>query len=71
MKWRDDGASTRAVREYIEALQLANPTSHDEEPPSPPPKKVSLTDPAAPMPFVGAWLQDHDQPSNRVLAGAA
>jgi transposase len=47
MKWRDDVASTRAVREYIEALQAENPATADEPSPPPPPKKVSLTDPAA------------------------
>jgi len=45
MKWRDDGNSTRAVREYIEALQLANPTGDEDQ--TQPPKKVSLSDPAA------------------------
>lgn len=47
VKWRDDAASTRAVREYIEALQAENPATADEPSPPPPPKKVSLTDPAA------------------------
>lgn len=38
--WKSDENSSRAVREYIDALELANP-------PEVPPKSVSLTDPAA------------------------
>ena len=47
MTWHDDGTATRAVREYIRALQLANPTDDEEQLPPSPPKKVSMTDPAA------------------------
>ena len=39
-KWQSDENRSRAVREYIDALELANP-------PEVPPKSVSLTDPAA------------------------
>jgi transposase len=39
-QWKSDENSSRAVREYIDALELANP-------PEVPPKSVSLTDPAA------------------------
>jgi transposase len=39
-EWRSDENSSRAVREYIDALEVANP-------PEVPPKSVSLTDPAA------------------------
>jgi transposase len=51
--WRKDAATSRAVREYLDALEEANPTSDsDDEPPQPPQppapgKNVSLTDPAA------------------------
>ena len=38
--WKSDKNSSRAVREYIDALEVANP-------PEVPPKSVSLTDPAA------------------------
>lgn len=43
--WKREEASTRAVREYFEGLEEANPTDDDE--PAVPPKNVSLTDPAA------------------------
>lgn len=43
--WRRDERASRAVREYFDALEDANPVG-DEEPPAPP-KNVSLTDPAA------------------------
>lgn len=39
-EWKSDENSSRAVREYIDALEVANP-------PEVPPKSVSLTDPAA------------------------
>jgi transposase len=39
-QWKSDENSSRAVREYIDALEIANP-------PEVPPKSVSLTDPAA------------------------
>lgn len=39
-QWKSHQNSSRAVREYIEALELANP-------PEVPPKSVSLTDPGA------------------------
>ncbi len=39
-EWQSDENSSRAVREYIDALEIANP-------PEVPPKSVSLTDPAA------------------------
>lgn len=44
VKWRGGERASRAVREYFEALEAANPVE-DEEPAQP--KKVSLTDPAA------------------------
>lgn len=40
MEWKSGNGSTRAVREYIAALEAANPTET-------PPKLVSLTDPGA------------------------
>jgi len=48
--WNKGAGPSRAVREYLEALEENNPTSDDvSEPPEPPtaPKNVSLTDPAA------------------------
>ena len=45
-QWRSADASSRAVREYLQGLEEANPTGDDEDPPAPP-KSVSLTDPAA------------------------
>lgn len=39
--WKADAASSRAVREYLTAIEEANPTDMA------PPKSVSLTDPAA------------------------
>lgn len=39
MDWKDEGKSTRAVREYLDALEMDNPVEPD--------KNVSLTDPAA------------------------
>lgn len=48
--WTAGEAPTRAVREYLQALDAANPTPEDEppeEPPSTPPKNISLTDPEA------------------------
>lgn len=43
--WKCHDTSSRAMREYLEALEQANPTG-DDEPPAPP-KNVSLTDPAS------------------------
>ena len=40
MGWKNGEGATRAVREYVAALEAANPTDT-------PPKSVSLTDPAA------------------------
>jgi len=40
MQWKSGNGSTRAVREYVAALEAANPTET-------PPKSVSLTDPGA------------------------
>lgn len=40
MQWKSGDGSTRAVREYVAALEAANPTET-------PPKSVSLTDPGA------------------------
>lgn len=40
MAWKSGNGSTRAVREYVAALEAANPTDT-------PPKSVSLTDPSA------------------------
>ena len=40
MEWKSVNGSTRAVREYVAALEAANPTDT-------PPKSVSLTDPGA------------------------
>ena len=48
--WRKDAGTSRALREYLDALEELNPTSDsDEDPPQPPApgKNVSLTDPAA------------------------
>jgi len=46
--WRGGEAPSRAVREYLEAVERANPADdEDDEPPAPPPKNVSVTDPAA------------------------
>lgn len=48
--WHKDEASSRAVREYLDALDAQNPCDEDasdELPPSTPPKSVSLTDPAS------------------------
>jgi len=39
--WKADDASSRAVREYLAAIEQANPTD------AAPPKSISLTDPAA------------------------
>jgi transposase len=50
-EWRKDTAASRAVREYLDALDETNPASDDDEggPPQTPSfgKNVSLTDPAA------------------------
>jgi len=46
--WRGGDTPSRAVREYMEAIEQANPAgAEDDEPPASPPKNVSLTDPAA------------------------
>lgn len=48
--WTEGEAPTRAVREYLQALDAAIPATEDgppEEPPSTPPKNISLTDPEA------------------------
>ena len=48
--WSEGEAPTRAVREYLQALDAANPATEDdlpEGPPSTPPKNISLTDPEA------------------------
>lgn len=49
-RWSEEEAPTRAVREYLQALDTANPSAEDdpaEEPPSTPPKNISPTDPEA------------------------
>lgn len=51
--WDQGQGPSRAVREYLSALDASNPATDDEEPPdapsglSSPPKKISLTEPAA------------------------
>jgi len=46
--WRGGEAPSRAVRDYLDGLEQINAVSDDEQgPQSAPPKKVSLTDPAA------------------------
>lgn len=46
--WRGGEAPSRAVREYLEAVEQANPAgAEDDEPPASPPKNVSLTDPGS------------------------
>ena len=47
--WSEGEAPTRAVREYLQALDAANPTGDEppEGPPGTPPKNISLTDPEA------------------------
>jgi transposase len=46
--WRGGDAPSRAVREYLEAIEQANSGgAEDGEAPASPPKNVSLTDPAA------------------------
>ena len=51
--WDQGEGPSRAVREYLSALDAINPATDDDEPPAPhngpssPPKNVSLTDPAA------------------------
>ncbi len=48
--WRKDAGTSRAMHEYLDALEEFNPTGDDDaEPPEPPVpgKNVSLTDPAA------------------------
>ena len=45
--WRKDEASSRAVREYLDALAEQNPVRMDDAPSATLPKNVSLTDPVA------------------------
>lgn len=48
--WRKEEASSRAVREYLDALEAQNAShgdANDDQPPLTPPKSVSLTDPAS------------------------
>jgi transposase len=48
--WRKDAGTSRAMREYLDALEELDPTGDDDaEPPEPPApgKNMSLTDPAA------------------------
>jgi transposase len=51
--WNQGEGLSRAVREYLSALDVSNPATEDDEPPdapsgpSTPPKNISLTDPAA------------------------
>lgn len=51
--WNQGGGPSRAVREYLSALDASNPAADDDELPAPPsepsspPKNISLTDPAA------------------------
>ena len=51
--WNQGEGPSRAVREYLSALDASNPATDDDEPPDPPsgpsspPKNISLTDPAA------------------------
>ncbi len=52
VNWNQGEGPSRAVREYLSALDASNPTDEDEPPappggPSSPPKNISLTDPAA------------------------
>jgi transposase len=53
INWTQGEGPSRAVREYLSALDASNPTDDDDEPPAPPsgsssaPKNISLTDPAA------------------------
>ena len=49
-RWTEGEAPTRAVREYLQALDAANPAPDDEPqegPPSSPPRHISPTDPEA------------------------
>ena len=48
--WSEGEAPTRAVREYLQALDAANLATENDPPagpPSTPPKNISLTDPEA------------------------
>jgi transposase len=46
--WRGGDAPSRAVQEYLDAIEQANPAgAEDDEPTAAPPKNVSLIDPAA------------------------
>jgi hypothetical protein len=45
--WRKGDGPSRAVREYLDALEEANPVSDEDADSATPPKRISLTDPAA------------------------
>jgi hypothetical protein len=45
--WRQGDGPSRAVQEYLTALEEANPAPSEEVESATPPKRISLTDPAA------------------------
>ncbi|CAN7317827.1 transposase [Trinickia sp. LjRoot230] len=45
--WRQGDGPSRAVQEYLSALETENPTPSDDVEPTTAPKRISLTDPAA------------------------
>lgn len=45
--WRQGDGPSRAVQEYLSSLEETNPTSADDTESATPPKRISLTDPAA------------------------
>jgi transposase len=45
--WRQGDGPSRAVQEYLAALEEANPAPSEDVEPATPPKRISLTDPAA------------------------
>jgi transposase len=45
--WHKGDGPSRAVREYLDALEEANPVSAEDVDSATPPKRISLTDPAA------------------------
>lgn len=45
--WRQGDGPSRAVQEYLSALEEANPAPSDDVESATPPKRISLTDPAA------------------------
>jgi hypothetical protein len=50
INWHGDSGCSRAVSEYLQALDESNPVAHNDDEtcePKSPPKKISLTDPAA------------------------